>query len=152
MAQAIDPLRHTKKYMSNTSRDIRVSIVRSDWREVAVEQYVTNSRRNTKQLGMSALKSFYLALAALESEEVTDAEKLEVGIECVTQLRAQIETIAMAYQLQGLDLPIMAPGTSRPKSQQKAKTMKTPRLDDEEFLEEPPMTPLAAPLEFNMDN
>jgi hypothetical protein len=130
--------------------EIRVNIAKTDRQEMMVAKYMTGATRNTKRLSMNAWFQYYLVLALLETEGVEDREILEGAREAINQLQAQIGIIAMAVQAHGLELPAMSPvARGRAKPQQKAKKTK---VEEEEFLDEPPMMPLAAALEFNMDN
>ncbi len=123
---------------SRASRSqVQVTVARNNWREVIVSEYINNQSGNIKQLSMNPWLTYYLPLALLNSDETTDSVILEAARESVCQLRAQIDSIVMALQIYGLDLPIGATSissasssTGRQEAKKKTKIAK-PAANDE---------------------
>ena len=84
---------------------IRVSIARCDLSESLVADYLSDSKRNTKQLCMDSWLTYYLPLALLDHPEASDSDIIEATLNSVVQLRAQIDKISLALQVRGIDLP-----------------------------------------------
>jgi hypothetical protein len=82
---------------------VQVTIARGNWREVAVSEYI-NQSGDIKQLSMSPWLAHYLPLSLIKAQ-ATDAEILDAARDSVCELRAQIDKITMALQIQGLELP-----------------------------------------------
>ncbi len=119
-------------------KDLRISIVKADLREMLLAEYLNSSAR-TKQLIMSSLMPHYLPLAMIKDGSVGDAEILESVRESVCQLRAQIDNILLAAEIHGLDVPerLYAYGTTsavapKVKQQTKGHRAKPKPIDDNE--------------------
>jgi hypothetical protein len=135
---------------------VQVTVARNNWREVIVSEYINNQSGNIKQLSMNPWLTYYLPLALLNSDETTDSVILEAARESVCQLRAQIDSIVMALQIHGLDLPIgSAPTASasssigRQEAKKKTKIAK-PAANDEPI--EPTVKSINSHLIYNLND
>jgi hypothetical protein len=135
--------------MANKRSEIRVVFSTTDRQEMAVANFMTNTSQNMRKLAMDAWLRYYVVQGLLKTEGAEDEEILERAIESINYMQAQIGIIEMAVRSRGIEIPRSNSVGSR--IQREARKPKKRKDDEDEFLEEPPLTPVGE-LEINLDD